>query len=241
MAKADFLKPLSAMFFCALMAIGCDSRDKAEEKAAEAAAGKTPVKAEAASSSSDSSSALAVTAPARARSDRGMPGLNDPFGPIQPIETHGEDAGADTALSPGEDDETPEPTPEDLAQIEALSKSYYESLDVDARLDAIEEIGGIVVDAPETVNVFIDALRDPDSGIRIEAVSHLADSEAPEAVNGLLSALKDSDSEVVIEAVNGLRDRNDSNLLPEISALLHHPDADVREAAREAMEFLKEE
>ena len=72
------------------------------------------------------------------------------------------------------------------------------------------------------------------------AARQLGYAKSPEATAGLVSALDDPDPEVVIEAIDALELIDDSTVIGSLEKLLQHPDAQVQEAAKDAIEFLKD-
>ncbi|MGH0038219.1 MAG: HEAT repeat domain-containing protein [Myxococcota bacterium] len=81
--------------------------------------------------------------------------------------------------------------------------------------------------------------NDADPSVRTAAVSQLEDSDAHAAVEGLVYALSDRDRGVVLEAIDALEFAGDESVIPSLEPLLDSPDAEVREAAEEAIEFLE--
>ncbi|MCH7687423.1 MAG: HEAT repeat domain-containing protein [Planctomycetes bacterium] len=86
------------------------------------------------------------------------------------------------------------------------------------------------------------AANDPDAGVRKAAVSALSDaSEEDTAVLGVLvGALGDPDPQVVIAALDSIEWVGDASVIPDITPLLEHPNAEVREAAETSIYFLEE-
>ena len=81
--------------------------------------------------------------------------------------------------------------------------------------------------------------EDPDPAVRTAAVSQLEDSDTHAAVEGLIAALNDDDRGVVLEAIDALEFAGDETVIPRLEPFLESPDAEVREAAAEAIEFLE--
>jgi HEAT repeat protein len=91
------------------------------------------------------------------------------------------------------------------------------------------------------VQVLLGVLNDdPDPEVRGLAARQLGHASSPEATAGLVSALDDPDPGVLIEAINALELIDDSTVIGSLEKLLQHPDAQVREAAKDAIEFLKD-
>ena len=82
---------------------------------------------------------------------------------------------------------------------------------------------------------------DPDPGVRAAAATTLGDDLGNrEAANALLGALEDPNPEVVIAALDALEDVGDSSIIVELTPLVAHPNADVRDAAVDAIEWLED-
>jgi HEAT repeat protein len=81
---------------------------------------------------------------------------------------------------------------------------------------------------------------DPDPEVRGLAARQVGYAKSPEATAGLVSALDDPDPGVLIEAIDALELSGDSAVIGSLEKLLQHPDAQVREAAEDAIEFLKD-
>jgi hypothetical protein len=86
------------------------------------------------------------------------------------------------------------------------------------------------------------AANDPDSGVRKAAVSALSDAseEDTAALGALVGALGDADPQVVIAALDSLEWIADASVIPDITPLLEHPNAGVREAAEDSIYYLEE-
>ena len=65
-----------------------------------------------------------------------------------------------------------------------------------------------------------------------------AEQEDTSAIEALLRALNDPDPQVVIAALDSLEWIGDSSMIPYITPLLQHPNADVRSAAEITISFL---
>ena len=86
------------------------------------------------------------------------------------------------------------------------------------------------------------AANDPDAGVRKAAVSALGDAseEDTAALGALISALSDPDPQVVIAALDSIEWIGDASMIPDITPLLQHPNAEVREAAEASIYYLEE-
>ena len=152
------------------------------------------------------------------------------------------------ACGSDEGDETPVPTvaaapePADLDEAEANQElaaalQELESPDPDERALALFDI------EPEGpgLEALIEVLsEDPDPEVRGLAARQLGSAESPEATAALVSALDDPAPEVVIEAIDALSMIDDSSVIGSLEKLRQHPDAEVREAAGDCIEFLRD-
>jgi len=86
------------------------------------------------------------------------------------------------------------------------------------------------------------AASDSDAGVRKAAVSALSDApeENAAALGALVDALGDGDPQVVIAALDSIEWIGDASLIPAITPLLEHPNAEVREAAETSIYYLEE-
>ena len=133
------------------------------------------------------------------------------------------------ASAPGERAE--EEDDELAAAVRAL-----ESADPEERSDALLDI------EPEGQGLrsLLQVLRDdPDPEVRGLAARQLGYAELPEATAGLVSALEDPAPEVVIEAIGALELIDDSSVIGSLEKLAQHRDPGVREAAAEAIDYLR--
>ncbi len=84
------------------------------------------------------------------------------------------------------------------------------------------------------------AILHPDSEVRKFALEGLADAEGDFAFKSFVDALEDNDSEVVLTAIEELKFLDDRAAIRPLNRLARdHPDEDIQEAAREAIEFLE--
>jgi hypothetical protein len=130
-----------------------------------------------------------------------------------------------------------------IAQAERLERRREENfsqLDDDdpaIRADAAE---GLRAD-DETIPALTDlALNDPDAGVRKAALSALSDApqEDTAARGALLGALSDPDPQVVIVALDSIEWIGDASMGSDITPLLQHSNAEVREAAAVTLSFI---
>jgi len=129
------------------------------------------------------------------------------------------------------------PKPANLDEAEELAGALQElkSSDPDERSTALFDI------EPEGpgLQVLLEVLSDdPDAEVRGLAARQLGYAESPEATAGLVSALDDPAPGVVIEAIDALEMIGDSTVIGSLEKLLQHPDAEVREAAKEGIDYL---
>lgn len=238
MNRANRLNPLMAVFFCAAVAFGCgDNNDPSEKKnvntadPSPAAQGKL-VRTDGYASAL-SPTRLKPTFKGTERSDK----LREEEGQKTQL------LDADKKIYPARAEKA-EPQPLDptaISSIQTQSERYYQSVNASERIQALEEIGKISGDSSVSINTFIDALSDPDTQVRVEAVNQLANSnQEEEALGGMVAALNDANPGVVIAALNNLAFMDDPALAERISPLLASPNAQVSAAAAQAIEFLRQ-
>jgi HEAT repeat protein len=80
---------------------------------------------------------------------------------------------------------------------------------------------------------------DPDAEVRASVVDRLGEEESAAATAAVAAALRDRDPEVVLRAIEVLEFDAGDWLIPELERLLAHPDQEVREAAEDAILYLK--
>jgi len=80
---------------------------------------------------------------------------------------------------------------------------------------------------------------DPDAEVRASIVDRLGEEESAAATAAVAAALRDRDPEVVLRAIEVLEFDAGDWLIPELERLLAHPDQEVREAAEDAILYLK--
>ena len=122
------------------------------------------------------------------------------------------------------------------AELAAVAEALKNS-DPDERSAALFDV------EPEGrgIEVLLGVLNDdPDPAVRGLAARQLGYAKSPEATAGLVSALDDPDPGVLIEVIDALELIDDSTVIGSLEKLLQHPDAQVQEAAKDAIEFLKD-
>jgi hypothetical protein len=80
---------------------------------------------------------------------------------------------------------------------------------------------------------------DPDAEVRASIVDRLGEEESAAATAAVAAALRDRDPEVVLRAIEVLEFDAGAWLIPELERLLTHPDEEVREAAEDAILYLR--
>jgi hypothetical protein len=127
-------------------------------------------------------------------------------------------------------------------QREQREAEYFTQLgDSDPAVRA-QAAGGLPADEHTVPALSELATNDPDAGVRKAAVSALSDASEEDSValGALLGALGDSDPQVVIAALDSIEWVGDASAIPNIEPLLEHPNAEVREAAGNAIESLED-
>jgi hypothetical protein len=122
---------------------------------------------------------------------------------------------------------------ERLERLERRQDENYAQLDDDDPAIRARAAEGLPAD-DRTISALIDlAANDPDAGVRKAAVSALsdADEEDTAALGALVAALGDPNPQVVIAALDSIEWIGDASSVPDITPLLNHSNAEVREAA----------
>ncbi len=121
-------------------------------------------------------------------------------------------------------------------QLEGDALAQLESPDPRDRVEGVEWADLASVTGYEAV---LERLaNDPDASVRAAAAESLGSADVG-AVRPLLSALTDPEPSVVVSALDSLEMLADASILPELAPALEHPDASVRERAKEVIEFLE--
>jgi hypothetical protein len=116
--------------------------------------------------------------------------------------------------------------------LEQLDDSDWEERS--AAIDQIEPKG-------EGLAVLVERLaNDPHAKVRGAAAEQLGGSDTLLAIDALIAALQDPDKQVVLEAIDALEFTDDETVVKEIAPLQYHKDADIREAAADAVCFIGE-
>jgi hypothetical protein len=127
-------------------------------------------------------------------------------------------------------------------RIERRQDEFYAQLDDADPAARAEAAEGLRADDRTVPALSELAANDPDSGVRKAAVSALSDAseEDTAALGALVGALGDADPQVVIAALDSLEWVGDASVIPDITPLLEHPNAEVREAAEDSIYYLEE-
>lgn len=106
----------------------------------------------------------------------------------------------------------------------------------EVRLEAVEDVDL----AGEGEARLIEVLhRDEDGAVRAAVAEQLVFAESERAIHALVDALRDPDPRVILNAVESLEMAADEAVIPDLEAIRDHPDAAVRQAVAEAIEFLE--
>jgi len=139
-------------------------------------------------------------------------------------------------LSPEERERLRQEAMEARRELEVQIASDLESPDSWVRADAARQIEAVGDGISQLGQLLAD---DPNAEVRVAAASQLSDSDSAGSINSLLAALDDPSSSVIIETLDSLVFVGDETIIPAIQPLLRHPDAEVREAAADAVDFLE--
>jgi hypothetical protein len=116
-----------------------------------------------------------------------------------------------------------------------VSRLGDESAEV--RVEAVSEVD---MEGPGRDRVYALAEGDPDPAVRAAAVSRLIDDHSLAGLEATYRALGDPDPVVVLEAIEAIETAGDESSVPYLLPLVEqHTDEEVREAAKEAAEFLE--
>ena len=131
--------------------------------------------------------------------------------------------------------------PADPARLEEEQWEAVRDLEdghLEVRVDAAESL---YPDAEGIAALAAAVTDDPEPAVRVAAAESLGHSlEDPAALAGLLRALDDPDPEVVVAALDSIGFVGDHTVIPELQFLLEHPNAKVREATLDAIDWLEE-
>ncbi len=113
--------------------------------------------------------------------------------------------------------------------------SKYKKIELSATEQGINELD-LESKELDTLIEIIKTNQDP--GIRSLALERLSNTESYIAIETTVSALNDDSVEVVLQALDTIEFIGDESVIRYIEKLLYHPTAEIRDAAREAIEFL---
>jgi hypothetical protein len=143
---------------------------------------------------------------------------------------------ADTAKQAEPRPEPDDPDLEARAAEQAELFSDLDSPDPDTRIDAVDWID---LEGEALERMIAQLKSDPDAEVRATIVDRLGEEVSPSTLAALVGALGDRDPEVVLRAIEVLEFEAEDWLIPELEPLLAHSDPEVREAAEDAITFLK--
>lgn len=134
--------------------------------------------------------------------------------------------------APAEAPAPPAPEPLIPAELEQRLASPYP---VD-REEGVRELSPIDSELDRLMSLLAS---DSAPEVRAAAAEQMAGAVSYAAVGSLLAALRDPDPRVIKSALGSLEIGGDSSIVTQIMPLLDHPDAEVREAAGQAIETLQ--
>lgn len=129
-----------------------------------------------------------------------------------------------------------QPAIEANAAERAEMLSELDNPDPEKRADAIFWID---LDAESLDRLIAQLQSDPDPEVRASIVDRLGDEESTAALAAVTGALQDPDPVVVLRAIEVLELNAEDWLIPELERLRVHPDPEVREAAEDAITYLR--
>ena len=124
---------------------------------------------------------------------------------------------------------------DDPEEIAEARDTLLNNEDPDERIGAIMLLTGD--EGPESMQLLMETLDDPDAEVRLAAVEALGDRVEDLTPGLLVKPLRDPDAEVRFEAVSVLGDMEDPDALQLVKAALQDPDDDVRALAEGIMDF----
>lgn len=129
----------------------------------------------------------------------------------------------------------------DPARLEDQQREAIRDLEDERREVRIDAAESLYPDAAG-IDALAEALKnDPEPAVRVAAAESLGYSvEDPAALSALLRALGDPDPGVLLAALDGIEFVGDHTVIPEIQFLLEHPNAEVRQATVDAIDWLEE-
>lgn len=134
-------------------------------------------------------------------------------------------------------DTAPKADPEEFEESQAVYYQQFEDPDPAVRAEAAEWIYPDEEAVPALGNLLTS---DPDPAVRAAAADGLKGAlDNPDAVDVLLKALRDPEPEVLLATLDALEFLGDETIVRDLSPLLQHPDARVRERTVEVIAWLE--
>lgn len=119
--------------------------------------------------------------------------------------------------------------------LQAALRAALDDPDPRVREEALSEVKATEGDARERIARLAE--KDPDPNIRLAAIEVLAEDGTFQAVTELVAMLDDPEPQVLVATLEALDFSGDESLAPHIEPLANHSDSQVREKAREMLEF----
>jgi len=131
------------------------------------------------------------------------------------------------------------PSIENRDSLDAEESAYLDDKYKQIKLPATEQDINELDLEGEGLDTLIEIIKtNLDPGIRSLALERLSNTESYIAIETTILALNDDSVEVVLQALDTIEFIGDESVIRYIEKLLYHPTTEVREAARETIDFL---
>ena len=107
----------------------------------------------------------------------------------------------------------------------------------EVRMSVVDILG--TCPAEHIEDILVAGLNDPAPWVQVRCVNHLGNRKSPKAIGPLVGMLQNENSLVVLGAINALQNIGGDIALEALSALVDHEDPEIREAAEQAVEAIR--
>jgi len=136
------------------------------------------------------------------------------------------------------------PSIENRDSLDAEESAYLDGFNSNSKNKKIElsvteqDINELDLEG-EGLDTLIEIIKtNLDPGIRSLALERLSNTESYISIETAILALNDDSVEVVLQALDTIEFIGDESVIRYVEKLLYHPTAEVRDAAREAIDFM---
>ena len=119
----------------------------------------------------------------------------------------------------------------------ALLEGAMQDENREVRMTAVDILG--TSSAPHIDAILIEGLNDPAPWVQVRCVNHLGTRKSPEATEPLVRMLQNENSLVVLGAIGALHNIGGAIALEALTALLDNQDPEIREAAEQAVDAIR--